>query len=131
MDPQEYSINKGEIMRELDIGTKFYTIVSAVDEPDFGANHVYEIRETNSKTSLNLFSKIVFQKGPIKENGVNGCHNKDLIAIVLDRLQGFQETEFKCRENALAITKLEEALMWLNKRTQNRKKKGVEGTSKI
>ena len=65
----------------------------------------------------------------IKENGVNGCHNEDLIAVVIDRLQGFQAGEFSCRENAIAITKLEEALLWLNKRTQDRIRRGVEGTN--
>ena len=46
-------------------------------------------------------------------------------------LQSFQESEYKCRENAIAITKLEEALMWLNKRTQDRIKRKVAGTSQI
>ena len=70
-----------------------------------------------------------FQNGPIKEAGVNGVMNEDLIAIVIDRMQGFQNGDFKCRENALALTKLEEALMWLRKRTQDREDRGVEGTS--
>ena len=30
-------------------------------------------------------------------------------------------------ENAITITKLEEALMWQNKRTLDREKRGVEG----
>ena len=49
--------------------------------------------------------------------------------IVLDRLRGFQESEFKCRENALAITKLEEAMHWLHHRTRARVARGVEGTN--
>ena len=57
--------------------------------------------------------------------------NEDLIAIVIDRMQGFQSGQFKCRENAVALTKLEEALMWLRKRTQDREDRGVEGTSTI
>ena len=40
----------------------------------------------------------------------------------------FQDSEFECRENAVAITKLEEALLWLRKRTIGREKRGVEGT---
>lgn len=78
-----------------------------------------------------LYAEVLFQKGPIKENGVNGCHNEDLLVIVLDRLDSFQRTEFKCRENALAITKIEEALLWLKARTENRIAREVEGTSKI
>jgi len=56
---------------------------------------------------------------------------EDLIAIVIDRLQCFQEGAYKCRENAIAITKLEEALLWLRKRTMDREKRNVEGTSII
>jgi len=57
--------------------------------------------------------------------------NEDLIAMVIDRLQSFQESEYKCRESAVAITKLEEALMWLRKRTQDREDLGVEGTHTV
>ena len=47
---------------------------------------------------------VLFQDGPVAEVGVNGCHNEDLIAIVIDRLQHFQRGDFACRENALALT---------------------------
>ena len=75
-----------------------------------------------------VVAQVDFQEGPVKENGINGCFNEDLIAMVIMRLEAFQETEFKCRENALAITKLEEALLWLRKRTTDREARGVEGT---
>ncbi len=39
-----------------------------------------------------------------------------------------QAGEFSCRENALVITKLEEARHWLDHRTQVREAQGVEGT---
>lgn len=116
-------------MRKLEIGTEKYTQVFAVDEKEFNANHEYLVGETNIEGSNLTFVK--FQKGPIKENGVNGCCNEDLIAMVIDRLQSFQESPYKCRENALVITKLEEALQWLNWRTHGREKRGVEGTSVI
>jgi hypothetical protein len=86
----------------------------------------YRIICSNSKRVLNY---IRFQDGPIKEDGVNGAQIEDFIGIMIDRLNQFQNSEFRCRENACAITKLEEALMWLNKRTQDRKLRGVEGTS--
>jgi hypothetical protein len=37
------------------------------------------------------------------------------------------QAKFPCRENALAITKLDEALLWLEKRTRDRVARGVEG----
>lgn len=72
-----------------------------------------------------------FQEGPIKEFGVNGVTNEAFIAIVIDRLRGFQSGPYACRENALALTKLEEGLMWLAQRTRLRELRGVEGTSAV
>lgn len=80
---------------------------------------------------LTIVGEIDFQEGPIKDNGVNGVNNEDLIAMVICRLEHFQKSEYACRDNAIAITKLEEALLWLRKRTIGRENRGVEGTSKI
>lgn len=88
-----------------------------------------ENTEFNPKTDL--IAEIHFQEGPIKECGVNGVCNEDLLVMVIRRLQGFQESEFKCRENAMAITKIEEALLWLRKRTMGREARGVEGTHTV
>jgi len=75
--------------------------------------------------------------GPIGEVGANGISNEALLAIVEHRLQCFQSSEFACRENAVALTKLQEAIaliklqeamMWLQKRTLDRMRRGVEGT---
>lgn len=100
-----------------------YDVVSA----EYFNNLHNHVSNEGYKSDLNTL--INFQNGVIKENGVNGCQNEDLIAIVIDRLQSFQKGKFNCRENALAITKLEEALMWLNKRTNDRIARGVEGTN--
>lgn len=72
---------------------------------------------------------IKFQAGPLKEVGVNGCSIEDVIDVLVDRLEGFQKGPFRCRENALAITKLEEAKQWLLYRTSKRQAQGVEGTN--
>lgn len=71
---------------------------------------------------------VKFQDGPIKGAGVNGISNEVLLAIVEDRLLGFQSGPYACRENAVALTKLQEAMMWLQKRTRDRAARGVEGT---
>ena len=57
-----------------------------------------------------------------------GAFVEDVIAAALDRIEHYQTSEFRCRENALAITKLEEALHWLAHRTADRERRGVEGT---
>lgn len=71
---------------------------------------------------------IHFQEGAIKEHGVNGVCGEDLIAMVIRRLERFQSTEFKCKENEKAIEKFQEGLMWLRKRTNDRELTGIEGT---
>lgn len=72
---------------------------------------------------------IRFQDGPIQEHGVNGVGIENVLEVCRVRLQMFQEGPFKCRENALAITKIEEALLWLGARTALRQEQGVEGTN--
>jgi len=111
---------------ENDLLTQKYTYIEHEDEFKFNAPTHFKIFANEG--SPTLLTEIDMQEGSIKENGVNGCHNEDLIAIVLTRLEAFQTSEFKCRENACAITKLEEALMWLRKRTVGREYRGVEGT---
>lgn len=104
--------------------------VLAVDEPGSGgANHLYEIEYTNRLIERSeRRTTIKFQNGPIKEAGVNGITNEALLAILIDRMQGFQRGKFSSRENAVVLTKLEEAMMWLQKRTRDRVARGVEGT---
>lgn len=90
-----------------------------------GANHSYRIK--GGAVDMNL----TFQNGPINEVGVNGITHEALLTILIHRLEGFQSRAYACRENALALTKLEEALMWLNRRTQKREERGVEGTHTV
>lgn len=115
-------------MRELEIGTKRFTKVLVLDEPgEGGACHSYRVSPVDD--NLASCATVEFQKGPIKENGVNGCHQEDLIAICIDRLRHFQDGSYPCRENALALTHLEDALHWLNHRTSDRIRRDVEGTN--
>lgn len=113
--------------------TQKYTQIAHEEEIKFNAPHhfqVYKIEEYPEYPQA-IIAEINFQEGSIKENGVNGVTNEDLIAIVIARLEGFQNSDYRSRENACAITKLEEALMWLNKRTLDREARNVEGTNKV
>ncbi len=101
-----------------------YIEVSPVDE---GRTRYSIVRQADNR----ILKTIEFQYGPILEAGVNGVMDENLLAIVRHRLQEFQKGEFSCRENAIAITKLEEALLWLNKRKADREARGVEGTHKV
>lgn len=64
---------------------------------------------------------------PFSYNSYAGVTNEALLAIVIDRLDGFQEGDFSCDENALALKYLDLALHYLKQRTRDRLSRGVEG----
>lgn len=86
-------------------------------------NFVYIRKDVNSIS-------FTLQKGPVKEVGVNGCQVDTIVEAAKSILEGFNAT-FPCRENSMAITKLDECLMWLDKRTKDREARAVEGTSRV
>lgn len=117
-------------MRVLKNGMHRFTDVFVGDEPGPGnACHEYYISPIDLPKDqvVGEYGSVRFQKGPIKESGANGCFMEDLLNIVVDRLESFQSGDFACRENALALTKIEEALHWLNHRTSDRIERDVEG----
>lgn len=88
--------------------------------------HVYRINYLSGPTGPGIMP-LLFQNGAVQEvGGRNGWQNEEVLAILIDRMKYLNNT-FSCRENAIVITKLEEALMWLEKRTKDRKSRGVEG----
>lgn len=107
-----------------------YTEVRHEEDFNFNAPHYFEVwtSEFNNNGLPDVLAEVHFQEGPIKEAGVNGVANEDLIAMVICQLEHFNQSEYRCRENSMAITKLEEALLWLRKRTMGREKRGIEGT---
>lgn len=118
----------GVFNRPVDLSHKYTDVYKDEYIGPGNAAHHYEIRRKGEKI---VMMRISFQDGPIKEAGINGVVDENLIAIVIDRLQGFQSGAYACRYNALAVKKLEDALIWLQKRTQNREARGVEGTHKV
>jgi len=76
--------------------------------------------------------QINWQNGPLGPPGEqaepNGAFVESVLGAALQRLQFFQDSRFNCRENALAITKIEEAIHWLESRTKRRTTQGTEGT---
>lgn len=107
--------------------------IYVVDRPGVGgASHVYQIsynlNPSAPEAGGNNMCRVEFQNGPVQEAGVNGITQEALLAIIEDRLIGFQSGDFACRENAIALTKIQEAMLWLKKRTNDRAARGVEGT---
>lgn len=78
------------------------------------------------KEGTQMFQKIVFYK--MNEDGTfeNGTTLEELLRVGIERLTDLNN-RFSCEENKTAITKMQEALEYLNKRTEDRGKRGVEG----
>lgn len=92
--------------------------------------HRYELQHFENKTGS---QKIQFiHKEPTKavptflETVDDGTTTEDVLEVLIDRVKFLQE-KFPCKENAMSITHMEEALNWLEKRTRDRMKRNVEG----
>src|SRR4051812_15043740 len=86
--------------------------IQVVDEPgQGGACHEYRITTDSIGGGKSLNEcRISFQNGPIKENGVNGISQEALLAIVLDRLESFQNGPYACDANKMALIGVQTAL---------------------
>ena len=118
-------------MRELSTIQKREKLnrVFAVDEKGNGnANHEYMVVADYHLMQPKEMT-LQFQNGARKlEESTHGLLDTDLLEIVRDRLKGFQSGEFSTRENACALTHIEEALMWMNRRVEDRIERDVLGT---
>ncbi len=91
--------------------------------------HKYELDsfEGGTAQTLQFIEKVPASEGSKELLTINdGTTNEEVLKILIDRLQ-YLNGKFPCRENAIVITKLEESLMWLNKRTSDRLARNVEG----
>lgn len=95
------------------------------------AGHQYELSNFEQKDQPGQILQFI-HKEPKEEGSTelvtisDGTTNEEVLEVLINRMN-FLQSKFPCRENALVITKLEESLMWLNKRTQDRLKRNVEG----
>lgn len=64
------------------------------------------------------------------ENGEkNGAYVEEILLMAYEHLYLMNE-KYPCRENSLALTKIQEAVMWLDARTADRDFRGVLGEEK-
>lgn len=74
-------------------------------------------------------ARVQFQRGPFDAEGSTpGALSAAVLAALIDHHQGFQAGPLASRENALVITKLQEALFWMRERADERARRGVLGT---
>jgi len=105
-----------------------------IKDPEAFAHNVipYPFESGDIAPGVEVFDRgVTFtgQHGPVNEVGVNGCQIDDMVKFARLTIAAFN-AKFPCRENSLAITKLEEAEMWLHRRKENREARGVEGHNK-
>lgn len=95
--------------------------------------HEYDLENFENKQSFQILNFIHYEPSetaPLTGKFTlvkDGTTNEEVLKVLIDRMYSLQAKQ-SCRENSIVITKLEEALMWLEKRTADRKSRGVEGT---
>lgn len=119
--------------------------VFVIDKPGSGgANHAYlvtglDIDKLEANPAAQAVEEeaqmegypIIFQNGPISEVGVNGVTHEVLLAVLADRLTGFQSGPYASVDNAEALSHIQAAQQALQRRTRERMARGVEGTHKV
>lgn len=108
-------------------------VVAVTDEPGAGgANHCYNIAyDSGDGSPHKQITFLNFQNGPIREAGVNGITHEVLLAILEDRLRGFQSGKYGCLENQAALEHIQAAQKILKSRTEKRLARNVEGTMAV
>lgn len=123
-----------------------HTVVFAVDEPNEGSGcceyivykktewEAYDHRVNTADENEELpprpipLARVQFQKGQLMgPDDLNGCFNEDLLVMVLDRLIGFSNGPYSCRETSMARTDIERALHVMKQRKIERTRRGVQG----
>lgn len=96
--------------------------------------HRYEVSNFEQPEATGQTIQFI-EKMPISEGSsqlktvCDGTTNEEVMRVIIDRMQSLQ-AKFPCKENAVALTHFETGLLWLEKRTAERKARGVEGMAK-
>lgn len=94
------------------------------------AGHRYQVANFDNPNTFQVISFV--SKSPVEEGSkemklnFDGTTNEELLAVLIDRTTYLQSL-FPCKENACAITKMQEAKFWFEERTRNRVARNVEG----
>jgi hypothetical protein len=96
-----------------------------MSKPDF--IHLENVEDVKGVAPVVSFT---IQSDPISEVGINGCQATDMLEYVKCLFQSLNEA-FPCKENAITISKIEEAIYWQEARTKDRLKRQVEGQNKL
>jgi hypothetical protein len=101
-------------------------LLKFIDENDTVAEKFIAIDNCEDTQGVAPVVKFTLQSDPISIVGVNGLQALDMLLYVKCLFQSLNDA-FPCRENALTITKIEEAIHWQDARTKDRERRKVEG----
>lgn len=91
--------------------------------------HTYEMSNFENKDRDGQTLQFI-HKEPNENNELitisDGTTNEEVLEVLINRMN-YLNGKFPCRENSIVITHLETALLWLEKRTNDRLKRNVEG----
>lgn len=105
-----------------------FITIDVLDAPgDGGANHEYRLNVMGDDEGPPA-TTLRFQNGPLLEAGHNGISVESLLAVVIDRLEGFQSGKFACESNQAALDSTRGALYALLSRREDRQRRAVLGT---
>ena len=111
------------------------SIIITADEPDAsGASHFYlaqiagALPDDPDTANTGVCTLVQFQQGPRNvEGSTPGATEAVLLAILIDRLRGFQAGPYACVENEQQLVHLKAALAATKKRADERAARGVLG----
>ena len=98
------------------------------------AGHRYELANFEHSEKMGQALQFI-EKRPGEAPGTlvttrDGTTNEEVLRVLIDRISSLN-AKFPCRENSIALTHVETALLWLQKRTADRVARGVEGQAKV
>lgn len=80
-----------------------------------GNKYVLDSFEGTRPQEIQFIVGVSVAGGP-PQVGIDGTTNEDVLAVLIHRL-GFMQQQSPCRETAIALTKLQESLFWLDFRS--------------
>lgn len=87
---------------------------------------VAQLKVLTEQYKHSLFIKDKYEKSLIQD----GIISESVISVLIEHLTNVS-SEVPSKETACAITKLQEALFWLEERQRDRNKRGVAGTKEL
>lgn len=91
-----------------------------------GDTCIFETVGDNIHLHVKPMAVLKFQTGPLREIGVDGVTDTALLAVLIDRLDDLQESEYACADNEEARTHLASAMAILQRRSRKRLERGLK-----